>query len=82
METQEEMSHYFWSALTNCLPVGYGSNSLWIDQSGSFFNPVWPEPLNDGSWYEIGKNLAKIVGTSLTTRFQQLITQEELAKSR
>ena len=28
---------------------GYGSNSLWIDQSGSFFNPVWPEPLNDGS---------------------------------
>jgi hypothetical protein len=35
---------------------GYGSNSLWIDQSGSFFNPVWPEPLNDGSGYEIVKN--------------------------
>jgi hypothetical protein len=32
---------------------GYGSNNLWIDQSGSFFNPVWPEPLNDGSGYEI-----------------------------
>jgi hypothetical protein len=32
---------------------GYGSNSLRIDQSGSFFNPVWPEPLNDGSGYEI-----------------------------
>jgi hypothetical protein len=35
---------------------GYGSNSLWIDQSGSFFNPVWPEPLNDGSGYEIVKS--------------------------
>jgi hypothetical protein len=32
---------------------GYGSNNLWMDQSGTVFNPVWPEPLNDGSGYEI-----------------------------
>jgi NADH:ubiquinone oxidoreductase subunit len=31
---------------------------------------------------KIGQNLAKILGTSLTTRFQQLITQEELAQNR
>jgi hypothetical protein len=30
-----------------------------IDQSGSFFKPVWPEPLNDDSGYEIGSFLPK-----------------------
>jgi hypothetical protein len=30
METQEEMSRYFWSASTNCLPVGSDDNKTGI----------------------------------------------------
>ena len=48
--------HSYWRARER--HRGYGSNNLWIDQSGSIFNPVWPEPLNDGSGYEIDLRFA------------------------
>ena len=32
-----------------------------IDQSGSFFNPVWPEPLNDGSGLTLPQSLTLLL---------------------
>jgi hypothetical protein len=45
-----------------------------IDQSGSFFKPVWPEPLNDDSGYEIGSFLPK--RKRLGTRLRSLLVPE------
>ena len=47
MATQEEMSRYFWSASTNCLPVLVTCvQKYWTFRNNLVFNPGGAEPID------------------------------------